>query len=158
MTDRPTAADLGALPFLAGLSESTVGRLAAVAARRTLADGDTLFEQGGEPRDMYLVTRGRLALRVSDGDRWITVQSVEAPDVLGWSALRESPRWLTTARALGPSEVVALPLTTLLEVFEGGGPDARILAQRLFAVGAVHLDAIRTQLQQPTREAIITGG
>ena len=60
MTDRPTAADLGALPFLAGLSQSTVGRLAAVAARRTLADGDTLFEQGGEPRDMYLVTRGRL--------------------------------------------------------------------------------------------------
>ena len=35
--------------FLAGLGPSTLDRLAAVASVRNLADGDTLYEQGGEP-------------------------------------------------------------------------------------------------------------
>ena len=88
----------------------------------------------------------------------MTVQSVEAEDLLGWSALREGAHWLTTARALGPVEVIAIPLATVLDVIEAGGPDARRLAQRLFAVGAAHLDAIRQQLQQPAHDTVISGG
>jgi CRP-like cAMP-binding protein len=158
MTDRPTADVLARFRLFDGLSRPTLERIAAAAAPNRLADGDSLFEQGGEPRDLYLVTRGRLALRVADGDRWTTVQSVEAEDLLGWSALRADARWLTTARALGPVEVTAIPLATMLDVIEAGGPDARRLAQSLFGVGAAHLDAIRQQLQQPVRDAIITGG
>jgi len=158
MTDGSTRATLGALQFFGGFGATTLDRLAAAATPRTLADGDSLFEQGGAARDLYLVTKGRLALRVADGDRWTTVQGVEAEDVLGWSALRENARWLTTARALGPAEVVAIPLPAILDVIEAGGPDARRLAQRLFGVGAAHLDAVRQQLQQPVHEAIITGG
>lgn len=158
MTDRPTPDALAATRVFGGLSRPTLERLSAAASSRRLADGETLFEQGGEPRDLYLVIRGRLALRVADGDRWMTVQSVEAEDLLGWSALRPGARWLTTARALGTVDVTAIPLAGILDVIETGGPDARRLAQALFGVGAAHLDAVRQQLQQPTREAIITGG
>ncbi len=86
------------------------------------------------------------------------VQSVKAPDLLGWSALREDPRWLTTCRAIGQAELIAMPLTDVLDVIEAGGPDARLLAQRLFSIGAAHLNSIRAQLQPQGREAIITGG
>lgn len=158
MTHRPTSEEVHRLQIFAGLGTAGLDRLAGRADARRLADGDILFEQGGEPSDLYIVTRGRLALRVSDGDRWTTVQSVHAEDVLGWSALRESARWLTTARALGPVDVVAIPLAAILDLIEAGGPDARLLAQRLFGVGAAHLDAVRQQLQQPSRDAIITGG
>ena len=158
MNQQPTAQHLAHLRVLAGLGPSGLQRLAADAGARQLASGDILFEQGGEPRELFIVTRGRLALRVSDGGRWTTVQSVEAEDLLGWSALRENARWLTTARALGPAEVIAIPLASILDVIEAGGPDARLLAQRLFGVGAAHLDALRQQLQQPPSEAIITGG
>jgi CRP-like cAMP-binding protein len=158
MTGRPDAARLGGHRLLEGLGDAGLDRLAAAAEVRALADGEVLFEQGAEPSDLYLVTRGRLALRVSDGDRWTTVQGVEAPDLLGWAALREHARWLTTARAMGPAEVIAIPLATILDVIEAGGPDARRLAQRLFGVGAAHLDAVRRQLQQPPSDAIITGG
>jgi CRP-like cAMP-binding protein len=158
VTDRPTADDLRAIRLLDGLGAAGLERLAGSARTRRLADGETLYEQGGTPTDLYLVTRGQFALRVSDGDRWTTVQSVRAPDILGWSALREGPRWLTTARALGPVDVVAIPLASVLGVIEAGGPDARLLAQRLFGAGAAHLDAVRQQLQQPSRDAIITGG
>ncbi len=51
MTDRPTAADLGALPFSRASASPRSTDWQRVAARRTLADGETLFEQGGEPRD-----------------------------------------------------------------------------------------------------------
>jgi CRP-like cAMP-binding protein len=158
MTDRPTPQALARVAIFERLSPAALARLAAAGAGRNLTDGESLYEQGAEARDLYAVTRGRLALRVSDGERWITVQGVEAPDVLGWSALREQARWLTTARALGPVEVIAIPLASILDVIEGGGPDARRLAQMLFGVGAAHLDAMRQQLQQPSHDAIITGG
>jgi CRP-like cAMP-binding protein len=158
VTDRLAGGDLRGIHLLDGLGAASLDRLAGDARSRRLVDGETLYEQGGIPADLYLVMRGQFALRVSDGDRWTTVQSVQAPDILGWSALREGARWLTTARAMGPVEVVAIPLATILDVIEGGGPDARLLAQRLFGAGAAHLDAVRQQLQQPSRDAIITGG
>lgn len=153
-----SADELGRLNLLRGLGRGSLDALAAAADRRTIADNQTLYEQGGDPRDLYIVVRGRLALHVSDGERTTMVQSVHAEDVLGWSALREDPHWLTTARALGSVEVVALPLSAVLDVFEAGGPDARRLAQRLFGIGASHLDGVRAQLQPSGRDAIITGG
>jgi len=153
-----TAEELGRLRLFENLSDATLTTLAATAAHRRLADGATLYAQGGDPRELFVVVRGRLVLHVSDGGRSTMVQIVYAPDVLGWSALREDARWLTTARAIGPVEVVALPLVAILDAIEAGGPDARRLAQRLFGVGAAHLDAVRQQLQQPSRETIITGG
>jgi CRP-like cAMP-binding protein len=156
MTDQPA---LSGLPLLAGLTDEATGALESASRFQRLQNDQTLFEQGGEPRDLYLVTRGRLALRVADAaGRWTTVQSVEAPDLLGWSALRENAHWLTTAAALGPVEVIAVPLAAILDVIERGGPDARLLAQRLFGVGAAHLEGIRAQLQQPVVDPVITGG
>ena len=153
-----SGAELARLRVFGGLGASTLESIARTAQRRTLQNNDTLYEQGGDPQDLYIVVKGRLALRVSDGERWTTVQSVEAEDLLGWSALRENARWLTTARALGPVDVIAVPLATILDVIEAGGPDARRLAQRLFGIGAAHLDAIRQQLQQPSRDTVISGG
>jgi CRP-like cAMP-binding protein len=158
MSGPVTSADLRALRVFGGLGDAALERLAGAAQRRSLANSDTLYEQGGEARELFAVVKGRLGLRVSDGERWTTVQSVEAEDLLGWSALRENARWLTTARALGPADVIAIPLETILDVIEAGGPDARRLAQRLFGVGAAHLDAVRQQLQQPARDTVISGG
>ena len=158
MSDQDTGLDLSGIRLLAGMGSASLDRLAAAAHRRHLPSGQNLYEQGETARDLYIVTRGRLALRVSDGQRWTTVQGVEAEDLLGWSALRENPRWLTTARALGPVEVIVIPLASVLDAIEAGGPDARLLVQRLFGAGAAHLDAVRQQLQQPGSDAIITGG
>jgi CRP-like cAMP-binding protein len=153
-----SAAALGSVGVFAGLGERTLSVLAGRAERRVLADNSTLFEQGREARELYAIVKGRLSLRVADGERSTMVQSVEADDLLGWSALRENPHWLTTARAVGPVEVIAVPLAAVLDAIEAGGPDARRLAQRLFGVGAAHLDAVRAQLQPAGREPIITGG
>src|SRR5207237_2141314 len=131
MTNRPTSIkELFGLEVLAGLGPATLDVLAHAAEMRHLADGETLYEQGDQAHALFIVTHGRLALRVSDRDRWTTVQSVEAEDVLGWSALREDPHWLTTARALGPVDVIAIPLAAILDLFEKGGPDTRRIAQR----------------------------
>jgi hypothetical protein len=102
--------------------------------------------------------QGTLVLRATDGEHMTIVQSVGPEDVLGWSALREDPHWLTTASATGSVEVIAIPLAVILDLIEAGGPNARRLAQSLFGVGAAHLEATRLQLQRPASEAIITGG
>jgi CRP-like cAMP-binding protein len=157
-SDGVTADELGRHPLFSGMEGSALDGLADRAARQRLRDGAVLYERGHEAHDMFLVVHGTLVLRATDGEHMTIVQSVGPEDILGWSALRESPHWLTTASAAGSVELISIPLAAILDVIEAGGPNARRLAQRLFGVGAAHLEATRIQLQRPASEAIITGG
>ena len=157
-TERVSADDLGRLRLFAGLEGSTIEGLADRAVRQRLRDGAVLYERGSPARSLFLVVHGTLVLRAVDGEHMTIVQSVGPEDVLGWSALRDDPHWLTTASATGAVELISIPLAAILDVIEAGGPSARQLAQRLFGVGAAHLEATRLHLQRPASEAIITGG
>ena len=153
-----TAAELASLPLFAGLDVADLDGLAAGSLRRHLEDGETLVEAGSPISEVHWLERGKLALRVRHDNRWILVSTIHAGDLLGWSALREDPKALSTARAIGPAVLISMPASGLLSLLAGGSANSELLLRRLFGIATQHLDESRGQLLQLGREGVISAG
>ena len=152
------AADLERVELFRGLPDEALDRLAEAASRRRLGDGEALFEQGQPAQNLYVVVRGSVVLRTGSGRQAVIVENLGAGGVVGWSALRENATTLSTARAAGPAEVVAIPVEPIVELVTRGGPGSRELFQRLIGLAAGHLDDAWAQLLRQGREGVITAG
>lgn len=157
-TERVTAVELSGLSLFEGLDPADLEPLAETALRRGLADGETLVEMGEPISEIHWVERGQLALRVRFEGRWVLVSTLHAGDLLGWSALREDPTALSTARAIGPATLVSVPASGLLSMLAGGSARSDLLLKRLFGIATHHLDESRAQLLQLGREGVISAG
>ncbi|HEY6058872.1 MAG TPA: cyclic nucleotide-binding domain-containing protein [Candidatus Limnocylindrales bacterium] len=159
MTTAPVRpADLATFTLFHDLPTVDLARLSRVASRRRLADGETLFDQGGAAASMFALATGRLALRATIRGRSVIVQTIGDGEVLGWSALREDARWLTTGRAIGDVELIEVPADAMLDLLASGSVHARLLIRRLFGIAADHLDTMQAQLKALGTEGVITGG
>jgi CRP-like cAMP-binding protein len=156
--ERIEAAELASLPLFEGLTEGDLAPLAATSCRRHLNDGETLVEMGEPISEIHWLERGKLALRVLHDGRWVLVSTLHAGDLLGWSALRDDPTALSSARAIGPAVMLSMPAAGLLGLLSGGSSQSQLLLRRLFAIATQHLDESRAQLLQLGREGIISAG
>ena len=157
-TEKVSAADLASLPLFAGVATADLEGLAAASTRRGLSDGETLVEMGQPISEIHWLVAGQLALRVRYENRWVLVSTLHAGDMLGWSALREDPKALSTTRAIGPAVMVSMPVTGLLGLLTGGSAQSELLLRRLFGIATHHLDESRAQLLQLGREGVISAG
>jgi CRP-like cAMP-binding protein len=153
-----TAAELASLPLFAGLGETDLAALASGSARRHLADGETLVEAGSRISEVHWLEQGKLALRARHDNRWVLVSTLHAGDLLGWSALREEPTALSSARAIGPAVLISMSASGLLKLLAGGSAHSELLLRRLFGIATQHLDESRAQLLQLGREGVISAG
>jgi CRP-like cAMP-binding protein len=153
-----TATELAGLPLFTGLGEEDLETLAGGSSRHRLADGETLVEAGSRISEVHWLEQGKLALRVRHDNRWVLVSTLHAGDLLGWSALREEPTALSTARAIGPAVIISMPASGLLSLLAGGSAHSELLLRRLFAIATQHLDESRAQLLQLGREGVISAG
>jgi CRP-like cAMP-binding protein len=157
-TEKVSPAELSELPLFKGLDQSDLESLSGQAVRRFLSDGETLVEMGAPISEIHWLTRGQLALRVRHDHRWVLVSTLYAGDMLGWSALREDPTALSTARAIGPAVLLSVPADGLLALLTGGSARSEMLLRRLFGTATHHLDESRAQLLQLGREGVISTG
>ncbi len=157
-TERIGAAELARLPLFEGLPAADLETLALTSVRRVLADGQTLVEIGDPISEVHWLEKGQLALRVRHDYRWVLVSTLHAGDLLGWSALREDPTALSTARAIGPATLISMPAAGLLALLAGGSAQSQMLLKRLFGIATQHLDESRAQLLQLGREGVISAG
>jgi CRP-like cAMP-binding protein len=157
-TERVGAAELAVLPLFAGLDQTDLEALSEKSVRRVLADGETLVEMGEPISEVHWLTEGQLALRVRHEHRWILVSTLHAGDMLGWSALRDEPTALSSARAIGPAVLVSVQAAGLLAMLTGGSARSEMLLKRLFGTATQHLDESRAQLLQLGREGVISAG
>jgi CRP-like cAMP-binding protein len=153
-----SAAELAGLPLFAGLDLSDLEGLSRQSSRRSLTDGETLVEVGSPISEVHWLEKGQLALRIRHEHRWVLVSTLHAGDLLGWSALREDPTALSTARAIGPAVLISMPASGLLALLAGGSAQSELLLKRLFGIATQHLDESRTQLLQLGREGVISAG
>jgi predicted acylesterase/phospholipase RssA/CRP-like cAMP-binding protein len=88
--------------------DTLVGDLGASAARRSLAVGDVLVEQGAEADEVYVVLAGRLEAvhRSALGD--VVVGSIEAGQVVGEVTVIAGGRRTATLRVTEPAEVLVI--------------------------------------------------
>jgi CRP-like cAMP-binding protein len=157
-TERVSAADLARLPLFAGLDPAELEPLAAGSIKRHLADGETLVEMGEAIAEIHWLEAGQLGLRVLSEHRWVLVSTLHPGDLLGWSALREEPTALSTARAIGPAVLVSMPAGGLMGLLTCGSDRSELLLRRLFGFATQHLDESRAQVLQLGREGIISAG
>jgi len=157
-TERVGAAELARLPLFEGLPTADLEKLSLTSVRRVLADGETLVEAGEPISEVHWLEKGQLALRVRHDYRWVLVSTLHAGDLLGWSALREEPTALSTARAIGPATLISMPAASLLALLAGGSAQSQMLLKRLFGIATQHLDESRAQLLQLGREGVISAG
>jgi CRP-like cAMP-binding protein len=150
--------DLRHISLFLDLPDDELDGLAGHAERRRLADGAVLFEQGRPARTLYVVVSGGLVLRADDAGSTAIVDTLRPGDLVGWSAMREGAITLSTARAVGATEVIAIPVDPIIDLAAGGSRESRRLVQRIVALAATHLEASWAQLLQVGREGVITAG
>jgi CRP/FNR family transcriptional regulator, cyclic AMP receptor protein len=153
-----TVEDLSGVFLFSGLPSDELETLAHGSTRRGLADGEVLFEQGQEARTLYVVVRGGLILRTEDRGRAVIVDTLRHGDVVGWAAMREAAITLSTARAVGTTEVIGIPVDDIVALAAGGSRESRLLVRRIVGLAAQHLEESWKQLLQVGREGVITAG
>ena len=111
-----------------------------------------LFREG-EPADVfYVVRRGRVALELYVPARGpMTVETVEAGEVVGWSWLFPPYRWHFDARAVAPVRAIAVDGACLRGKCEDDPALGYELMQRFSAVLLDRLNATRLRLARSLR-------
>jgi CRP-like cAMP-binding protein len=120
-------------------------------SRRTLASigrdvrpalGTFLMREGRPTTDLGLIVEGRLALRDRVGTEEVTLMTLDAGDVFGWSAVLDG---ISTASivALDDPRVLLFGRADLLAAIEGDQTIAVVVYRRLLEAVASRLDATR---------------
>src|ERR1700682_3616798 len=89
--------------FLSGLSERHRMLLASGARPFTAGPGELLAREGETAKTFYLIRAGHVALDLHPPDRGVvSIQTVEAGEIVGWSWLVPPHRWQFDCRAVDP--------------------------------------------------------
>src|ERR687892_285532 len=110
---------LADVDLFADLTPGELEQLAAAGAIEDLRRGDVLFHENDAPDKMYVVTSGRVAIakRSIDG-RESVVALMERGDLFGDMAFFEGLGRSAEARALEPSQVLAIPFAPIRRIYE----------------------------------------
>jgi CRP/FNR family cyclic AMP-dependent transcriptional regulator len=92
---------LSRAPVFAGLGREELELVAGCASNVRFVEGEVLFREGDPADIFYLVRHGEIALETFVPARGpMTIETLEAGEVLGWSWLFPPYRWHFDARAL----------------------------------------------------------
>jgi len=96
------------VPFFAGLSPAELELLAGCAGNVHFDEGEVLFREGDPANAFYVVRHGTVALETHVPARGgMTIETIEAGEVIGWSWLFPPYRWHFDARALSSVRATA---------------------------------------------------
>jgi CRP-like cAMP-binding protein len=99
---RTIEAMLQDVPLFEGIGDEALELLAGCASNVRFADGEVLFRDGDQADTFYVVRHGSVALETFVPPRGsVTIETIEAGEVVGWSWLFPPYRWHFDARALG---------------------------------------------------------
>jgi CRP/FNR family cyclic AMP-dependent transcriptional regulator len=134
-------------PFAQGLEERYLALLTGCASNVRFEAGRVIFREGEEANQFYLVREGNLAVELYAAERGaLTVLTVGAGEVLGWSWLVPPYRWKFDARALEPTRAIALDGKCLREKAEQDHDLGYELLKRVAHIMEERLQATRLQL------------
>jgi CRP/FNR family transcriptional regulator, cyclic AMP receptor protein len=128
---------LASTEFFADASPEVIATIGAAGTEQQLVRGDVLFKEGDDADALYVVTRGRLAIAIANpiDHRETVVSLMEPGDLFGEMAMLDNGPRSAMARALEPSEVVAISYAAVLELFRADPAllwgVTRLLAKRL---------------------------
>lgn len=103
-----------------GLSDQTLGAVAALASRQSFEDGDVVYDLGDDSKDIYVIESGRVRFSIGVGNRPDGAGSVMTEgSVFGWAAvLEEDHRRVASASCLDDTVMHVIPGRDLLALFD----------------------------------------
>jgi aspartate ammonia-lyase len=107
---------LKALPFVAGLPDAQLWRLAHALEPHSFGTDDVFFSEGSERTMFALVVSGGIAIEKTSGGRTERLVTMGPGDAIGEGMLLDDTRHGTTARAVMAGELLILRKDTLAEV------------------------------------------
>ncbi len=124
-------------PFFSGLNPLYFKTLAGCATPMHYQTSQHIFYEQGDADLFYLVQSGKVAIEMFvPGRGVVTLETVGPNETLGWSWLFPPQRWHFSARALEPTETIALDAKKLRgwvgESNEFGHELSKRIAQTLF--------------------------
>ena len=130
-----------------GLGDDEVALLAGCARNVRFADGEFLFREDGPADVFYVVRQGIVALELFVPGRGpVTVETIEAGEVLGWSWLFPPYRWHFDARARSLVRATAFDAVCLREKCDSDPALGYRLMGRFAQVMIERLQATRLRL------------
>jgi CRP/FNR family cyclic AMP-dependent transcriptional regulator len=134
-------------PFLQGLEPQYLRLIVGCASNVRFKAGQSLFREGEEASQFYMIRQGKVALQISAAPRTvITLQTVREGDILGWSWLVPPYRWHFDARALDATRAIALDGKCLRAKSEEDHNFGYEMMKRFSNVMVERLEATRLQL------------
>jgi CRP/FNR family transcriptional regulator, cyclic AMP receptor protein len=138
---------VAAHPFFIGLKPEHI-RLLADCAMATQFERDQLIFSAGETANrFYLIEQGRVILQAGDEmNREVTIDTIGAGDLLGWSWIFPPYKWHFAARATEPMRAIFFYGTILRQYCEKDPALGYELFKRMSEVMIKRLQRARTQL------------
>jgi CRP/FNR family cyclic AMP-dependent transcriptional regulator len=134
-------------PFFAGLDPNYIQVIAGLASDAHYNSDTYIFHEGEQAKHFYLIQEGKVALETSAAERGIiTIETIEAGEVLGWSWLFPPYRWHFTARVVEPTKVIVLDGAGLRAKSEADHSFGYELVKRVAQITMQRLQATRLQL------------
>jgi CRP-like cAMP-binding protein len=138
---------LSAHPFFAGLEPRFLQVMVGCAANGRFPAGAFLGREGEPANQFYLLRHGKVALQIHLPDRGaLTIETIEAGEVLGWSWLFPPYRWHFDAQALELTRALVFDGQCLRAKCEADHALGYGLMQRFAHVMLQRLQATRLQL------------
>ena len=134
-------------PFFQDIAPAHRQLMAGCAANVRFPAGADLFREGNAADQFYLLRHGRVALQVFiPAQGRITIETIEAGDVLGWSWLFPPYRWHFDAQALELTRAIAFDGECLRAKCDDDHDLGYTLMQRFARIMMQRLQATRLQL------------
>jgi CRP-like cAMP-binding protein len=143
---------LAATPLFETLNRREQKRLAGIVHEREYAPGELIFEQGTPGAAMYIIKRGEVELfrQGADGREIARLVNLDTGTFFGESALLSEDNRLASARAAGPTAVIAIfrsDLADLMQRFPALG--CKILHKLAWVLGKRLETAIEDMYRSP---------
>jgi CRP/FNR family transcriptional regulator, cyclic AMP receptor protein len=134
-------------PFFKELSLEQLETVADCASEKHFDAGRLIFCEGQDANTFYIIEQGVVAVETFAPTRGpITIQTLEAGDVLGWSWLVPPYKWALYAKALELTRAIAIDAMCLRGKMEADHELGYELMKRFANVIVQRLNSTRVQL------------
>ena len=134
-------------PFFEGFETRYMQLITGCASNVRFDAGEYIFHEGEDASHFYLIRQGKVALETWAAQRGpITIETIEAGEVLGWSWLFPPYRWHFSARVVEPVRAIALDGVCLRSKGEADHDLGYQLVKRVAQIMMQRLQATRLQL------------
>ena len=156
MSDREIVGFLATVPLFEGWAEPDLTMLANVVRRRTPREGEILWRQGDDAREMAVVVEGRLAATLRGaGDRAREIGLAGPRDVVGEIGLLDGGAHSMTVEVTQDATLLILGKQDIAALLASGHPAAFSLKRRLAQVFAERLRNQLRHLAGTTLEGVL---